>query len=128
MNRGTWLGIDGPWNYHCNATDDIVELIACQNEKIANFEIVSRATRFNAGNCKEAANGMERVGTERMLIRWMMETRVTGVIRDRHTKTGKVIEKCQWKVTQMLDKDHCTKAFLRKWYGLKTADKKRIWR
>jgi hypothetical protein len=109
MNRGAWLGIDGSWNYHRKATEDIVELNSCQNEKIANFEIIFRATRFNAGNCREAANSMECVGTERILIRWTTETRVPGIIRDKHTKTEKVIENCQWKVTQMLDKNHCTR-------------------
>jgi hypothetical protein len=87
---------------------------------------MSWATRVNPGNYTAAANDMQWVGVERMLIRWTTETRVTGIVRNKDLGTGTVMEKNQWKATQMLDANYCTKAFVRKLDGLKAADKERI--
>jgi hypothetical protein len=126
MSPGTWLGIDGSWNHHRNVTEHIVEFVDCRNRKIVDFEIVSRDTRFNPGNYTGAANGMECVSVETVLIKGATETRATGIVCDKDSKTRKVIERSQWTVAQVLDVNDCTKAFLRKWDRLKADDKERI--
>jgi hypothetical protein len=95
MNPGTWLAIHGPWNHRRKAAEHIVALINCQNGRIADFEIVSWDTKLHPGNHTRAANGTECVGVERMPIRGATKRRAAGVVRDKDSKTGKVIKKSQ---------------------------------
>jgi hypothetical protein len=61
-----------------------------------------------------------------MISRWIGDQKVKCIVSDKESKSGKVIRDCGWDVIQIVDPNHCIKAFTRKWDGLTRIQKQHL--
>jgi hypothetical protein len=89
----------------------IVDFIDYDTGLIVDFETITRDNHYSDSDYISSANGMEAWDVRQMISRWIGNRKAKCIVRDEASKSGKVIRDSGGDRIQILDPNHCIKAF-----------------
>jgi len=96
--------------------------VDCRTTLPVDFDFVTVATRQREGDFKGHQEQKECERLLRMIPNWNDDDRIALIVRDEASKSALVIATSGWNVAQLLDTNHCVKAFIRKWDAFPLGD------
>jgi hypothetical protein len=115
MKNDTIISFDGSWSHRRNAKECVVVVIDTTTKRIIDYETVEKQKKHSCGTWEGSSNGMEVAALRLIIERLRFDQRIVGYVHDSDSKASAAIRAAGWGIEELLDPNHISKSFDRKW-------------